>query len=388
MPPTAHAKLSASSSKRWLHCTAAPGLEATLPDKDPGPFAKEGTLAHEFCEVFGRRKLAGMREAEYAAKLDELMRQEYFDKEMLDTAEFYANYLYEVSMRYKHAPHAQFEIRVDLSDWIPEGFGTCDACIIGGDELFIADYKHGKGVAVDSLGNTQMRLYALGALKFFSPVYGDQINRVTMAIIQPRITEHVNEAMMSVKELLAWGESIKPLALKAYTGEGAEFKAGDWCKFCKAKAVCRARAAGFTALEEFKDINPAALSDTEIGDLLKRGAELTDWYSSLKDYAQERILGGGSVPGWKIVAGRASRVWTDEEKALDAIKAAGYPEAVIYDRKAKTLAQLEKTIGKKDFADICGNFIHTPTGSPTLVVETDRREAYNLAAIEMEGLKK
>lgn len=310
-----------------------------------------------------------------------------FDKEMLDTAEFYANYLFEVSMRYKHTPHAQFEIRVDLSEWIPEGFGTCDACIIGDDELFIADYKHGKGVAVDSIGNTQMRLYALGALKFFSPIYGDQIKRVTMAIIQPRITEHVTEATMSVKELLTWGEHTKPVAQKAYTGEGATFKAGDWCKFCKAKAICKARAEGFTALEEFKAMEADALTEAEIGDLLKRGAELTDWYNSLKEYAQELILGGHNVPGWKVVAGRSARAWTDEDKAIAAIKGAGFPDEILYDRKTKTLAQLEKVIGKKDFAAICGEFIHTPTGNPTLVVESDKREPYNAAALELEGLK-
>ena len=45
----------------------------------------------------------------------------------------------------------------------------------------------------------------------------------------------------SAGELLAWGKDVlEPGAAKALAGEG-EFKAGDHCRFCKARFTCRAR---------------------------------------------------------------------------------------------------------------------------------------------------
>ena len=47
----------------------------------------------------------------------------------------------------------------------------------------------------------------------------------------------------------------------------------------------------------------------------------------------------------------------------------------MWERKAKTLAQVEKILGKKDFEDVCGEFVIKPPGKPTLVPASDKREA-------------
>ena len=150
-------------------------------------------------------------------------------------------------MAYDTAPTVAVEVQVDFSDYVPEGFGTCDCCIIGGDLLSIVDYKHGKGVPVSAVGNPQMRLYALGALHRYAPVFGDTIKRVRMTIDQPRLDSYTTDEI-TVDELRAWGESIKPIAQKAFSGLG-EFVPGDHCRFCRGKAQCRARANINTALE-------------------------------------------------------------------------------------------------------------------------------------------
>jgi hypothetical protein len=137
---------------------------------------------------------------------------------MLKTAEFYVDYLTRKAMAYDQRPHVAPEMRVDLSEWVPEGFGTCDCIMIGGDTLHITDYKHGKGVIVSAVDNPQMRLYALGALAMYRPIYGDTIKQVSMAIVQPRVTEDVSEECITVDELLAWGEKVKPLAQMAFAG--------------------------------------------------------------------------------------------------------------------------------------------------------------------------
>lgn len=387
--PNAHAKLSASSAHRWLNCTAAPGFEEQFP-RTSSTFAEEGTLAHEFCEIYGRLHfdLIDSTDAEEACR--GLKTHELYNPEMEETAEFYAEQLWSASLGYESKPAVFFEVRVNLGEYIPDGFGTCDCCMVGGDTLHIFDYKHGKGVEVSAEGNPQMRLYALGALAKFRPIYGDAIKRVVTSIIQPRITREPSTEEITVEELLAWGEAtVKPKAYAAYTGSGAEFHAGDWCRFCAGKAQCRARAAGYTALEEFAamDTKDPKLSDDEIADLLRRGSGIVKWYEELQDYARSAILAGRALDGWKVVAGRSSRKFTDVDEALATIKAAGYDEAILYERKPLTLAELEKLIGKKKFAELCGAYITKPAGNPTLVEASDKRPPYNTAAIEAEGLK-
>ena len=396
--PTQHAACSASSSERWLHCTAAPRFEEQFPPSS-STYAEEGHLAHSICELYGRKRFTVMRPSEFEKELQQLKADPLFQSEMLTTAQFYVQYLEEKINEFPAKPFVAFEIKVDFSDYVPEGFGTCDCAIIGGNTLRITDYKHGKGVFVSSVNNSQMRLYALGALKFFSAVYGDTIENVVMAIVQPRISEDVTEERITVEELRAWGDAVRDKAQRAYSGIGATFEPGDWCRFCRGKAVCKARAKKNCAFEDFKDAVPQSaardgatppgtqiLSNVEIADLLVRAADLVKWYSDLKDYAQQEILAGREIPGWKVVAGKSVRAFTDTDAAFNAIRAAGYDDVMLYDRKPKTLAALEKLVGKKNFEAIAGQFITRPMGAPTLVEASDPRSAYSPAAADFGGV--
>ena len=135
------------------------------------------------------------------------------------------------------------------------------------------------------------------------------------------------------------------------------------------------------------DVDDDRLSDDDIADLLRRGAGLVKWYEDLQDYARGAILAGRTLDGWKVVAGRASRKFTDGDKAIAALIKAGFAEPMLYERKPLTLAQLEKVCGKAKFAEICGEFITTPMGSPTLVAASDKRPPYSTAAAEAEAMK-
>lgn len=391
--PEKHARCSASSSSRWLNCTAAPTFEAQFPDSDPGPDAKAGTLAHSFCENAAAYTFSRISKADYQARVEELKKDPMYNPEMLETSEFYAQYLWTKAKEMDHPASLQ-EFRVDLSQYVPEGFGTCDSILIGGGKLHITDYKHGKGVVVHTKGNTQMRLYALGALNTFQMFYGDSISTVSMAIVQPRITHDIEEEELPVSELLAWGKSIIPTAKTAYTGDGAEFVPGDWCRFCKGRKVCRARSQNYTALQDFQEIVPDAktnkpfiLSDKEVADILKRAESLEVWIKDLRDYATEVILAGRQLPGFRVVAGKSDRVFSDADKAIGAIRNAGYGDDVIMKKpEPKSLAQLEKVIGKKTFADIAGQYVVKPVGKPTLVDADDKRPDYSSAEADFKGV--
>lgn len=401
--PDKHAILSPSAAHRWLHCTPAPRVEAEFPETT-SEYAEDGRLAHSVCELAAKKKFTVMNNRTYNSRLKKLKADPKWDDEMLSTAATYVEHLTEHAMRFEHAPYVALEVQVDITDYAPEAFGTCDCVMIGGDELIITDYKHGKGVPVSAQDNPQMLLYALGALKLYRPIYGDMIRRVSTYIDQPRLGSY-DGASMTVEELLAWGESIKPKAAAAFMGTG-EFAPGEWCRFCRAKAKCRARANQNTALEDFKDCIPLGrsipmqteydatgfkpsncLTDEEIGALLVRAEGLVAWYNDLKEYALVACLNGKTIPGWKAVEGRSTRAWTDQDAALEALMAGGVEEAIIYDRVPKTLAQLEKVIGKQRFGELVGGMITKSPGKPALAAESDKRPVYNGAAADFSEVK-
>ena len=405
--PTEHALLSASSANRWLACTAAPRFEEQFPN-GTSDYAEEGSLAHSICELYARKHFSVMTNRKFNSELKKLQAKPHYSDEMLKTAEKYVDYLREKAMSYPTTPYVTFEVKVDFSDYVPEGFGTCDCVMIGGDTLHITDYKHGKGVEVSAEENPQMRLYALGALKMFAPVFGDSIKKVSMGICQPRITDDESEDGMTVEELREWGEGIKPRAKEAYDGPGT-FCPGEHCRFCKGKAQCRARADQNTAFEDFKDFAiegkaapelqalspetraviglPPMLSDAEIGELLVRAEGLVQWYKDLCEYATQNILNGKEIPGWKVVAGKSNRAFKDVEEAFSKVIEAGYDEALLYERKPITLTGVESLLGKAKFETLLKDCVHKPLGKPTLVPLSDKRESYSTAAADFAGVK-
>lgn len=405
--PNNHALLSASSAHRWLVCTAAPHFEENFPD-GTSTYAEEGTLAHSVCELFARKKFTIMSTRKFNAELKKLKDKPLFQEEMLKTAEAYVEYLTEKAMSFAAIPHVAMEVKVDLTEYIPDGFGTCDCVMVGGDTLHITDYKHGKGVPVSAVGNPQMRLYALGALRLYRAVYGDKIKQVSMGICQPRLSETASEDALTVEELLVWGDSIKPTAKEAYDGPG-KFCPGDHCRFCKGKVQCRARAAHFASFSEYASLDlagrltaeeikkrevaksygvnlPPILSNAEVADLLVQAEGLASWYKDLQEYATGALLAGDEVPGWKLVEGRSNRAFTSVDDAVQALIAAGYEEAMIYDRKPKTLTEIEKMLGKKAFNDLLSGFVKKPQGKPTLAPLSDKREEFNPGAAEFAGV--
>lgn len=384
---SAHALLSPSSAHRWLNCPRAPRLEATLPDRST-VYSKEGTLAHSVCEISAKVHFGQVTNANYKAALKRYQKNELWDSEMLSTAETYVEHLADKAMGFQHQPVVAFETRVDITDYVPDAFGRCDCIMFSGDTLIITDYKHGKGEPVDAEENPQLMLYALGALKLYRPFFGDSIQNVTICIDQPRIDSYQTWTI-STSDLVAWGESIKPKAQMAYAGFG-EFKAGTWCKFCRANGLCSAQAEQhLSALDDFKDSMDRPdelLSPERMSEALKKGETLVAWYGSLKEKALETILAGTPIPNFKLVEGKSSREWSDQDKALETLEENGIDRAIIYDTAPKSLSQLEKLIGKKKFGELVGDFVVKPQGKPTLASSSDRRKTFNSAVSDFKDV--
>ena len=373
-----HALLSASSSHRWLHCPPSARLEEKLPESK-SDFAEEGSLAHDIAELKLRKYcIEPMSARSFNAKIKKFKEKALFQEEMLKHTDTYLDYIAGILHGFSSPPYVAAEKRIDYSSYAPEGFGTGDCIIIGGNILHIIDFKYGKGVSVSAKDNPQMMLYALGAYTEYSFLY--PIDTVKMTVIQPRL-DSISEDSKTIEELLIWGEGIKPIAKMAFNGEG-EYSPGEHCRFCRAKALCKARVDHYLSLEDFHKMKPPLISKEEVGQILMRAQELSAWVKNLEEYALNECLHGNVVEGWKVVEGRAVRQFTNQDEAFNVLVTNGFEETMLYERKPLTLTETEKLVGKARFKELLVPFIHTPPGKPTLVLEADKREQYKRITAE------
>lgn len=377
--PSDHALLGPSSAHRWLSCTPSARLEEGLPDTGSS-YATEGTLAHRLGELLLRAEYEG---ADITEELAEVQADPQYSTAMMEHIEGYVAF---VAERYADAkshcpdPRLYVEQRIDVSEYVPDGFGTTDCVIIADGLMDVIDLKYGAGIPVSAEDNPQMKIYALGCLLAFSLFY--EITAIRMTIYQPRL-DSISTAVIDRDKLEAWAEQfLKPRAVLAYAGEGP-FAPGELtCKWCKAGATCKARAEYQLELAA-KDFQDAALMDNdEIAEVLERLPGLLAWAKQVKDYAEDAAINHGEkFPGFKVVEGRANRRYVNEGAIARRLKKAGYATADIYKPKELLgITAMEKLVGAKKLAELVGGLIEKPAGSPTLVPMSDKRPELNTAA--------
>ena len=368
MPPKGHAVLSASSANRWINCPPSARLCENYDDKS-SDYAAEGTDAHAICE-YKLKNALGIDATDPTENLT------WYNEEMNECAEGYASYILELVEKAKQTcsdPVVLIEQRVDFSRWVPEGFGTADCIVIADGVMNVVDYKHGKGVEVSAAENPQMMLYALGALEIFDGIY--DIDEIYMTIYQPR-KSNISVSVIEKDELLEWAQNgLIYKAKLAYEGQG-EFHCGEWCRFCKAKAECRERAAANMEIARYEFQKPALLNDDEIAEILGRIDELTAWASDIKEYALKQAINGKEWIGWKLVEGRSNRKYINDNAVAKVVEDAGFDP---YEHKVLGITAMQKMLGKAKFNELLGDFIEKPQGKPTLVPESDKRPAINTA---------
>ncbi|HRU99696.1 MAG TPA: DUF2800 domain-containing protein [Ruminococcus sp.] len=402
--PDVHALLSASSSKQWLHCPPSVRLQENFPNES-SVYAEEGTFAHEICEYKVRKYLH--------ERVKRPQSEEFDTEEIEQITDVYAEFVISIIEQMREngcEPLAFVEERVDYSHIAPSGFGTADMLIIGKDAdgrglLHVCDFKTGKGVFVDADHNSQMMLYAIGALAAYGFLYDIEI--VRMSIIQPRL-DNISTFECSRQELEDWGESIKPTALLAFEGKGEQHP-GDWCRFCRAKPVCKACADEALALcrKDFLDLDAGAFDDTaeesdmtapyeadtntavfkqpglipisELAEILPTLNRISSWIEAVFAFvSSEAINHGVPIPGYKVVEGRSKRVFTDTKAVVDTAVQNGYTD--LYKQTLITLTEFEKMMGKKKFNELLGEYVAKPPGKLALVPESDPREPVDLTA--------
>ena len=361
-----HAYLAASASARWLKCPPSAKLCAQEEDKG-SPYAQQGTNAHELCQYLLESALG--RECR-----DPTENLTWYDGEMQESAEGYRDFVLEQIAEAKKLcrdPLICIEQVLDFSKWVEHGFGTGDCVIVADDLLHIIDFKYGLGVLVSAEDNSQLKLYALGALDTFGDLY--DIRRIKLSIYQPR-RSNVDSWELSREDLLSWADNILlPLARLAYAGEG-EYAAGDHCLFCKAKATCRARAEYNLELAKQDMTDPPTLSAEEIANILPRIDGMISWAEDVKAYTLKQALSGIRFPGFKLVEGKSNRRFSDEALAAKIAMDAGYEP---YEQKLLGVTAMQKQLGKKKFDELLGSLVTKPRGKPVLAPISDKRPVFN-----------
>ncbi len=383
--PGQHALLSPSAAHRWMHCTAAPRLEADAPDKETD-YALEGTLAHAYCAAKLKTALGLNTDAEQAeiAQLKSTYHTGEMD-EYTDTYKVIVMEKYNAARTVTKDAQLLVETRLDFTAHIPEAFGTADGCIIADGCLEIIDFKYGKGVKVSAIANPQMMIYALGAYEKFNFEYN--IDRVRMTIVQPRI-DNLSEYEISVADLLQWAnDKLAPAAQEAFSGNGKQ-NPGEWCQFCKVKCSCKALAEKSSHIAKtYENVNLIS-ADQMAKEVLPWLSIIKSWCSSVEEYALTQALNGVNYEGYKIVEGRSIRKITDPDKVRNILMIQGYAEdAYMKPAELRTITDLEKIIGKKKFAELCKDYIDKPQGKPTLAPESDKRPAFNAAAEDFKNIE-
>jgi len=342
-----HAYLGCSKSEQWINCPPSVKLEQRFPD-ERSVYAEEGRRAHELAEIC----LHGNQDTKDFPD---------YPIEMRESVQAYLEYV-------RAIPHSlmNVEIKLDVSAYVPEGFGTADVILIDGSTIHVIDLKYGKGVEVEVENNPQAMLYGVGAIEEYDMIYGP-FNHVVMHIVQPRIGNFKSWSI-DFDDLVTWAETVvAPKAQLAFKGEG-EFKAGKHCKFCKARHTCRARADMMLA-----SVKPEGelLSDEELAALYPKLAQIVSWANDLQDQALKRAEAGNKLPGLKLVEGRSSRSWSDENAVIERLTAAGFED--IYTTKLLSITAVESLVGKKEFVQLLGDVVTKPPGKPTLVPLEDKR---------------
>jgi len=371
--PTAHARFSPSSANRRIHCPPSLLLEEQF-EEGESVYAAEGTAGHSLAEHLIRKYLK-LRTKRPTSK--------YYTDELINAVDEYVAFVIgeiEAARRECEHPIILVEQRVDASEYVDNCFGTADMVIITDKVAHIIDLKLGKGVPVHAEENPQLMIYGLGVLHMAESLY--DIETVRMTIFQPRL---YNSSSWDVSPdyLRRWGEEVlRPAGAKAMIGAG-EFEAGTWCRFCRARNQCRARAEHFLEMAKMEFRQPALLSDEEISEIISKADELSRWANDIYAFAQDQAINHDKHwPGYKVVEGRSIRKFTSDEEVIEAAKEAGYKD--IFKHSLISLTEMERLMGKENFNSILGRLVYKPKGKLTLVPESDKREAISTSTAQAD----
>lgn len=371
-----HSPIGASSAHRWLACPGSVRLSAGCED-DTSEYAAEGTVAHHVAavalscdadawEAAGKRYGLGGGSDGYEFTVDD---------EMVFSVQQFVDYVRDIG------GELLVEERFALPDVHPLLFGTSDASALRPDLLAIADFKYGRGIAVDAENNEQLAIYALGLVRRAHerelPVGQD----VLASIVQPRAFHpdgEIREWRTTVAELEEWARDVLAPGAAATQKPDAPLHPGDYCRFCPARGHCPALRALTEEVAEIAQHNEVGeFTDETVGELREKLNTLAIFKKAIEGEAYNRLMQGRTIPGAKLVERKADRKWKDD---ADEALIAKYGEDAYKPLTLKSPAEIEKLPGGRK---ITSRHAYKPDAGLTVASLSDKRASVRRTASDV-----
>ena len=294
------------------------------------------------------------------------------------------------------------ESLIDRSDMS----GTVDVRLVTTDELEIIDYKDGMQ-PVPAENNLQLEQYAVGAIAEMIAKGQPLPKTVRMTIIQPKLVDKRMSAVsiwvVPIEYIMAVKDRLIAEAAATDAPDAPLVPGEDQCKYCAHKGACSAlrdkvmadSGVAFQAVDMSKsaaDKDPTKMSDAELVQILESAPLLRQMLEGAEAEAQRR-LEAGPVAGIKLVRGRGSRAWVEDEEVMaEKLKKFGIPKSALYETKLVSPAKVEKLVWKKGDVDTrlseiqlkrMSEYVKTSDGKLTVALASDPRKEIMVSASSM-----
>lgn len=323
-----------STAKRVINCPGSVALVQKMPPKPSSEHADRGTLLHNMMEEI--LTSGDAPESFIGARYnDQILTQDLIDEKIKPAMEALDAIDPDQTMEY------EVETRVGFGDLLPGVFGSTDLIGRIGSRAIVLDWKFGDGVMVEVEENPQLMFYAAAAMRTKEAAWAfEGATEIEMVIVQPpEVRRWVTTPERIAKFELELVQAVKQ-AMKA----DAQLAVGDHCRWCAAKPICPKMTG---AVDRALKVQLDSLDAPKISAYLKNADMLEDWIKDLRSLALQMLESGAKLPEYKLVAKRAIRSWSDEEKAKVALFAYGLTESEVMESSVVSPAKAEKALKKR-----------------------------------------
>jgi hypothetical protein len=372
----AHSAVGGSTAKRVLNCTASVNHCAKYPNES-NAFADMGTALHEAIDFIFQGKTKQDTDVIGLTFHKHLITEELFDEAIAPALAMWDVLEAEIG------PIDYYNEKRVTFPGIDGAYGTVDIVGRGKDRSIVWDWKFGRGVAVTAEENEQLMYYAYAAAhsehtsRFF-----DRDTPIEVFICQPLVGngEPFTRWTTSLAQLDVFAMELKRAVEVSQTPE-ASFKIGSWCKFCNGKVGCPE----FTGQVQILGRMPREELADEIARWMPYADLMLEWGQAVKEAAHKLLEDGASIPGYKLVAKRAVRSWTSEDKVREFLANSGVKPEEMIETKIISPAVAEKVLKKLGVKEIPNGLVDKSSSGTTLAPENDPRPALMSG---VEALKK
>lgn len=373
----AHSYVGGSTAKRVMNCPGSVNLCAQYPNVET-VFAAEGTALHEAIDLIFQGLLKNDRDVIGLDFNGFVITEDMFEQAIVPALAMWDALDAELGgINYYNERRVVFP-------GIDGAFGTVDMVGTSKDRAVVWDWKFGRRVAVTAEKNEQLMYYAYAAAhtqptdRFF-----DYDKPIELFICQPMITngERFTRWTTSWAQLEVFALELRH-AVERSQEPDPPFKTGSWCRFCNAKTGCPAYRG---MVDQVATLSPAQMQ-SEIERWLPYADMMIEWGQAVKDAAHRHLEEGGSIDGWKLVQKRATRKWTDEDKAEAFLAEAGVPPEQRSVNTVISPAEAEKVLKRLKAGEIPDSLVSKISSGTTLATADDKRPAVETSVTALQRL--